>query len=607
MEHPHIEQLALSASIHVEHLVRFGRKHLSLPYVDTFWARNRLLDCLGLTERHVAVDDCSPDLDVILQPILDYAEAKGLCTDEGRVRFGVRLVDMVMPSPNTVAEKFETIALNEGVRAATDWFYNLSIQSGYIPMKAISENPRWKTTGAHGDIHVTINTAKPEKDPKEVAAAKAMPQTSYPKCMLCPDNMGYPGRPGYPARQTLRFLPLPTEEGDMWYMQYSPYSYFIHHCIFFSESHHPMNLGEASYRRMLEMVRSFPYYFVGSNAPLPIVGGSILAHDHYQGGGKVHPMFTRYASRRYVLPAFPLVKVCTVDWYNSVIRLRCRDRDQLAKVVNYVANVWNVYSDPSQNIISRTGDTPHNCITPIFRMERGEYYAELILRNNRTDEKHPYGIFHPTEDMHHIKKEAIGIIEVMGTFILPGRLAGELDALADILCGAKPFVEKELADPANPLEKHKEMLVSLLADAGFANSKEEAVERVRAYVSATCEKILGCTAVFKDTEEGQAAFDRFMRSFGCVEYVYRENLEADETDSEGKDSKGAKRGRSKKTTEAPVASAEVAPQPTPEQSAPTAEPTKPETPAEANAKAPAEAPSAPQPKRRGRPRKNPIE
>lgn len=563
-----------SAMVYVEHLLCYARKYLSLSAINTFAARNALLDCLQLDSVVPAVDDCEKDLDSILAPLLEYAVLKGLCTEADAQRFGVKLVGLCMPSPQEVVDRFDTICLQEGVRNACDWFYLLCQKSGYIPAKAILRNPRWSFEGQHGNICVTINTAKPEKDPKEVAAAKAAPQTGYPQCMLCPSNMGYAGRAGYPARQTLRFIPIATQDNELWFMQYSPYSYFAHHCIFLSAAHQPMQLSEKSYARMLEFVRMFPYFFVGSNAPLPIVGGSILAHDHYQGGAKVHPMFARYLRKRYTNSSFPGVKIGIVDWYNSVIRMRCRDKDQLVKAVNYVNSVWSMYSDPQADIVSRTGDTPHNCITPIFRMERNEYYAELILRNNRTDEKHPYGIFHPTEDMHHIKKEAIGIIEVLGTFILPGRLKAEMDAVAELLCSQAPFDEKALADPANPICKHKDMVIGLIKAKGFAQNKEQADEWVRDYINDVCERILNCTAVFKNDEAGQAAFDRFMRAFGCTEYVFRVNEEEEPP--------------ADKTLE-PAPDKDTAPAVAVEQPTTVAEP-----------------PAEPVKRKRGRPRKNPL-
>ena len=516
------ENQIVNAQVYVEHLLAYAVKELALNRLEIPFRRNALLETLALNAPSTPVEHCEEDLDDILRPLLEYALACGLCDELSKERFGVKLVGLVMPTPSEVSDRFDAICFNDGVRAACDWLYDLSQKSGYIPAKAIARNPKWRFEGAHGEICITINTAKPEKDPKEVAAAKAAPQTGYPKCMLCIENMGYPGRVGYPARQTLRCLPLPLSNGELWYMQYSPYSYFAHHCIFFNAVHQPMALSENSYRRILDMLKVFPYYFIGSNAPLPIVGGSILSHDHYQGGGKVHPMFARYLSRRYTNPAFPKVKIGLVDWYNSVIRLRSRDKEALVKAVAYVNSLWSTYNDAKVGILAHTGDTPHNCITPIFRIERGEFYAELILRNNRTDEKHPYGIFHPTEDMHHIKKEAIGIIEVLGTFILPGRLAAELDGVADILCGAKTFDEKALKDPANPLSKHAAMIVELLKANGIVESKEKAEELVRLYVNRVGEKILDCTAVFKNDEAGQEAFDRFMKSWGCVDFVYKD-------------------------------------------------------------------------------------
>ena len=594
-------QNSLMAKVYVEHLIAYGRTYLSLPYLNTFYARNQLLDILQLDSRSEDVEKSSDDLAVILAPLLEYALGRGLCDEMGAERFGVRLVACVMPSPQETVDRYDTICFNDGMRAGCAWFYEFCQRSGYIPLKTVMKNPRWKFAGTYGEINVTINTAKPEKDPKEVAAAKAAPQSGYPKCLLCAENIGYPGRVGWPARGTLRVLPVPRED-ELWFMQYSPYSYFTHHCIFFNAKHQPMVWDHRTLRRLMDFVEAFPYYFVGSNAPLPIVGGSILAHDHYQGGGKVHPMFSRSLVTRYTTTAYPAVKVGIVDWYNSVIRLKSRDRGQLLRAANFVADSWAAYSDPAANILCRTGETQHNCVTPICRLERGEMFIELILRNNRTDEQHPFGIFHPTEDMHHIKKESIGIIEAIGTFILPGRLAGELDAIADILCGATPFSEKELQKEENPLSKHKEMIVALLAQNGLVADKEVAKELVRKYINDVCERILGCTAVFKRDEQGQKAFDTFMRSMGYTEYVYKMAEDYEAQPAEPSTTEAVDAGAA---AEAAPAAAEVSAAPV---ETPAAEV---DWPAEAAAQpadaAPAEAPAEEKPvRRRGRPRKNPV-
>ena len=568
---------SIMAMVYVEHLLAYGRKYLSLPAANVYWARNNLMYELHLNDRSESLDNCEKELSDILEPLVQYAVEQAICKDEDRERFGVRLTNLVMPTPNEVMDRFDAISYAEGARFACDWFYDLCQKSGYIPYKAIAQNPKWRFTADKGDICVTINTAKPEKDPKEVAAAKAAPQTGYPKCMLCPENMGYYGRAGWASRSTLRAVPLTFDDGELWFMQYSPYSYFTHHCIFFNSKHQPMDLTETTFSHLSEIIRVFPAFFVGSNAPLPIVGGSILAHDHFQGGAKVHPMFSRYLRKRYTNPAYANVKFGIVDWYNSVVRMRSRDREQLVKAAYYVYKMWSVYTDQAVGIYCKTGDTQHNSVTPVFRMERGEYYAELILRNNRTDEAHPFGIFHPTEEMHHIKKEAIGIIEALGTFILPGRLAGEMDQVADVLCGAIPFDEKSLSDPANPLCKHKDMIVSLLKASGFVADKEKAEEAVRGYINDVCEKILNCTAVFKNDELGQEHFDMFMRSLGFTEYVYKE---VDAADGKGEPKQDAP--QADVSAEAP-------------QEAPKAE----EAPKEETAEEPAK-------KKRGRPRKNPL-
>ena len=489
-------------------LVDYAKNNLSLRQEDESYVVNALLDMFKLgapASQTEAYKDFQTD---IVDPIVDYAVENGMTTPEERLLFETKLLGVVTPMPSSVVDKFDTIAANKGIKAATDFMYKLSIANNYIRMVDIKKNIKWEHTGKFGKIGITINLSKPEKDPKQIALAKLLPKTGYPSCLLCPENVGYAGNLNHPARQTLRTIPIQLDN-EYWHLQYSPYQYYEEHAIAFSDEHRPMNVCPASFRRLLDFVDLFPHYFMGSNAALPIVGGSILTHDHYQGGLKVLPMMSVGNRARYESPKYKNVRIYIADWYNSVVRLESEDKQQVYTAASDVLAAWNDWTDESVNVICKTTEQ-HNAITPIVRREEDTYVIDLILRNNRTDEKHPYGIFHPEERLHNIKKEGIGIIEVMGLFILPGRLKKELGEVEKYLTGETKFDMKTLADPENPMYKHADMIVQLVNDNGTDNTAVKAKNAVTDYVNSACEQILECTAVFKNTDEGQAAFDRFM-------------------------------------------------------------------------------------------------
>ena len=361
---------------------------------------------------------------------------------------------------------------------------------------------------------ITINLSKPEKDPKAILAAKNAPQTAYPKCMLCKECVGFSGNAARPARQTLRTIPI-ILNNEVWHFQFSPYVYFENHCIALSDEHRPMHIDADTFERMFDFVELFPDYFIGSNADLPIVGGSILSHDHYQGGSKVLPEMSAPSKKYFTHSSFENVKVSIVDWYNSVIRLEGKDRKEVKELAAHILKCWREYSDKNVDISAKTRNEPHNTVTPIARFnDENHYVIDMILRNNRTDKAHPFGIFHPTEDLHNIKKEGIGIIEALGLFILPGRLASEAHGIRDILTGKTPLDFKALSDESNPLSKHIGMIAQLANDFGTSLTEEEAATRVTDYINDACVRILDCTAVFKHDEKGEQAFDRFMTYCG---------------------------------------------------------------------------------------------
>lgn len=502
------------AKNNVAALVDYAVENLGLDASDTVYATNSLLHMLQLTEPSSSpVGDY--DFYTTLGALSDYAVRKNICAEADKTLFETALMGVLTPPPSKVIETFDNIAAYSGSMAAAKWLGELSEKSAYIRRPDIDRNIQWEYDNPRGKIVITINIAKPEKTPEEVRRAKEA-KTGYPKCLLCAENVGFAGNAAHPARQTLRTIPFELD-GEEWFMQFSPYVYFDEHVIVISREHRPMSVTAASFRRMLDFIDLFPDYFVGSNAALPIVGGSILAHDHYQGGKKVLPIFSRGGRKFFLMKDFPDVNVSIVDWYNSVVRLESKNREKLALAAEKFRAAWDNYSDESINIVSKTvtpdGEIPHNAITPTacFNSD-GEYQINLILRNNRTDEAHPFGIFHPAQELHNIKQEAIGIIEVQGLFILPGRLQKECEAIKDILTGDTPLDFKALADEKHPLNKHLGMIAQLVADNGTDMKDEKAADAITEYINRACEKILDTTAVFKNDEKGQAAFEKFINS-----------------------------------------------------------------------------------------------
>lgn len=502
------------ASFLVEQLISYSLDKLSLNEDDVYFVRNQLLDLLQIPEPAAKAENYG-NLQDILDSLVSYAISKNIIKKIDSYLFETKMMGIVTPLPSQIISEFDMIASEKGIQQATDNFYNQSIASNYIRMVDIKKNIGWDYKGSKGPIKVTINLSKPEKDPKEVLAAAKTINVNYPKCKLCPSNVGFAGNYDYPPRQTLRTIPIFLNE-ENWHLQYSPYSYFQEHLIALSEEHRPMSVDNLAIKRMLDFVEIFPHYFIGSNAALPIVGGSILSHDHYQGGAKVMPMMKAETKKDYYNPMFPSVTLQILNWYNSVIRLSGTNREELEKTAAYIMDYWSTYSDEKIGIIAKTAQQ-HNAITPIVRLENNRYIIDYILRNNRIDDAHPYGIYHPTEDLHNIKKESIGIIEVMGLFILPGRLYKECILIKNYLTGKKKLDFKEIADENNILYKHLAMIAQLTNDNGTQMSSVAASEVIMNYINNACEKILNCTALFKDTEEGNKAFIDLILSMGFDE------------------------------------------------------------------------------------------
>lgn len=490
----------------IEDLVLYAQNKLGLCREDAVYARNQLLE-LFLVSPATRKGELKDFQSEILDPLTKLGAEIGLYGENGELHFETKIMGLVTPSCGLVVAEF--CRLNKiSAKDATDYLYNLSINSNYIRLKDVKKNISWQADGPLGSLGITINLSKPEKDNKQVLAERNFKGVKYPKCLLCLENLGFSGNISHPARQTLRVAPLLLNNED-WHLQYSPYVYYDEHCIAFSDEHRPMKISPQTFVRLLDFAEQFPYYFMGSNADLPIVGGSILSHDHYQGGKKALPMFARPMRR-----VFYTEKGLTAgirDWYNSVVTVKGTDREKVLQTAVRVLNAWKVYTDESVGIIAHTGDTPHNTVTPIGSMENGEYVLDLILRNNRTDSAHPYGIYHPTEDMHNIKKEGIGLIEAMGLFILPGRLKSEIAEMIDILAGGKLdfAVFKENA----AIGKHIALLAEIAAEYdGKTPKRKEASRAILSKIENICVRILECTAVFKNNEDGAEAFAVFLDS-----------------------------------------------------------------------------------------------
>ena len=485
-------------------LVLYGRNELGLGTEDAVYASNQLLELLE-AEPADRAGKVAP-LNETLNGLISHALEKEIIDEGDELRFETKLMGLVTPSAGLVVRNYFDELRKGGAKSATDYLYRISVNNKYIRMEDISRNIRWYADGPKGTIGITINLSKPEKDNKQVAAERNAAQVKYPKCMLCLENIGFCGTATHPARQTLRIVPLELD-GEDWHMQYSPYMYYDEHIIVFSDEHRPMAVTGGTFRRLLDFVDMYPHYFLGSNADLPIVGGSILSHDHYQGGKKVLPMFL--AKDREVCYEKDGVKVTLKDWYNSVVSVSGTDKKAVAARCEKILAVWRNYSDESVGVLSHTGDVPHNTVTPIATKTGEVYRIDMILRNNRTDEAHPDGIFHPTADMHNIKKEGIGIIEAMGLFILPGRLKKEIFAAIKLLGQEKIDFASLNDDPV--LAKHLGMIASIAAS-GLSLTAEDAQKKIIDYVNATCLKILDCTAVFKSDEKGRAAFAKFVNA-----------------------------------------------------------------------------------------------
>ena len=485
---------------YIDSLVSYAmNKGLALPE-DHMILTNRLLEILQLDAYEPSDEPQSEDLEEILAGLLDYACEKGICENNvvARDLFDTKLMGVLTPMPREVIAIFNQL-YEKSPEAATDWYYRFSGDTDYIRRYRIAKDMRWKYASDYGEIDITINLSKPEKDPKAIAAAKLAPQSSYPKCQLCAENEGYAGRMNHPARQNHRIIPI-TIAGSDWKLQYSPYVYYNEHCIVFNSQHIPMKIDKSAFSKLLDFVTLFPHYFVGSNADLPIVGGSILSHEHFQGGHYTFAMATAPVEKQITFAGFEDIDAGIVKWPMSVIRLNGKDPARLADLADKILTCWRSYSDPAATIFAETDGEPHNTITPIARRQGENYELDLVLRNNLTTQEHPLGVFHPHADKHHIKKENIGLIEVMGLAVLPSRLKKELYALKDaILAGADIA-----ADPV--LGKHATWVNAM--DHTF--TEENTLDILLQETGKVFAAVLEDAGVYKCTADGRAAFLRFI-------------------------------------------------------------------------------------------------
>ena len=487
---------------YIDSLVAHAIKCGMAESIDQRVLVNRLLDILRKDDYEPTDEPLVEDLEEILAGILDYAVSNGLCDDGITAKdiFDTRIMGAVTPMPREIVRIFNEKYASSPVEA-TDWYYKLSCDTDYIRRYRIKKDMRWKYASPYGELDITINLSKPEKDPKAIAAAKLAPQTAYPKCQLCSENEGYAGRMNHPARSNHRIIPIQIRNAD-WFLQYSPYVYYNEHCIVFNAAHVPMKIEKAAFEKLLDFVKLFPHYFVGSNADLPIVGGSILSHDHFQGGHYTFAMETAPMEKEVVFKGFEDVSAGIVKWPMSVIRLNGADPARLADLADKILGAWRGYSDESVNIIAFSNGEPHNTITPIARRRGENYELDLVLRCNITSEEHPLGVFHPHADKHNIKKENIGLIEVMGLAVLPSRLKTELTDLAAALANGKDVSGDEvLGKHANWVEKLKR---------NYTFTADNAMDILMKETGKVFSAVLEDAGVYKNDDQGKAAFLTFV-------------------------------------------------------------------------------------------------
>ena len=492
----------------IRDLALYGVRTGLITEADVPYVINRLIDEMKLDAYEEPTGEAETDLETILAVLLEDACKRELIPDSIVYKdlFDTKLMGVMTPFPREVIGKFRELHA-EDPEKATDWYYDFSCNTDYIRRYRIKKDMRWKTMTEYGEIDITINLSKPEKDPKAIAAAKLAPQSGYPKCMLCRENEGYTGRVNHPARENHRIIPLRIAGND-WFFQYSPYVYYNEHCIVFNGQHVPMKIDRNAFAKMLDFINFLPHYFVGSNADLPIVGGSILSHDHFQGGRYTFAMERAEVERKAVCKGFEDVEMGVVKWPMSVIRISHKDHHRLIDCADMLLKNWRGYTDEDAFIFAETDGEPHNTITPIARKRGDKYELDLVLRNNITTEEHPLGVYHPHSHLHHIKKENIGLIEVMGLAVLPARLKEEMQCLKEaILSGADLKADEKTSSHAQWAREFLKKYDTVTAENLDSIIQEE--------IGLVFAQVLEDAGVYKRTAEGQAAFDRFLRHCGA--------------------------------------------------------------------------------------------
>ena len=490
----------------ISKLVQYALQKGLIETCEKDWAVNTILDALKLDGYTDPGKDWGEvELAPVLERLLDDAYARGVLAENSvvyRDLFDTELLGRLTPRPAQVIAEFQALYAQDP-KSATDWYYQFSQNTNYIRRDRIAKDIQWKAPTEYGDLDITINLSKPEKDPKAIAAARDLPASNYPRCQLCAENEGYAGRVNHPARQNHRIVPITINDAP-WLLQYSPYVYYNEHCICLNSVHTPMKIDRACFGKLLDFVRQFPHYFVGSNADLPIVGGSILAHDHFQGGRYTFAMEKAPVEEAFTFPGFEDVTAGIVKWPMSVIRIASQDPARLIELADRILGRWRAYTDEAAVIFAETDGVPHNTITPIARMRDGRFELDLVLRNNLTTEQYPLGLYHPHDELHHIKKENIGLIEVMGLAVLPARLKEELAAVADCLAKGGDLRADERtgkhADWAEAFAKNYEI------------TAENALDIVKKETGIVFAQVLEHAGVYKRAPEGKAAFLRFLES-----------------------------------------------------------------------------------------------
>lgn len=493
----------------ISQLVEYGLQTGLLQEADRIYTTNRLLELFELDEPEESdtrVNDTKIQLEEILADMLDYACENGIVKENSvvyRDLFDTKIMSVLMPRPSEVIAQFEKLYTGEGAEAATDYFYKLSQDSDYIRRYRIEKDRKWVSDTPYGALDITINLSKPEKDPKAIAAARNAKQSGYPQCLLCMENEGYAGRINHPARQNHRVIPV-TIHHNKWGFQYSPYVYYNEHCIVFNSEHIPMKIEHDTFCKLFDFVRQFPHYFVGSNADLPIVGGSILSHDHFQGGHYEFAMAKAPVEKTFTVKGYEDVQSGIVKWPMSVIRLSSPDSGRIIALSDKILNAWRGYTDDAAFIYAETDGEPHNTITPIARKRGDNYEMDLVLRNNITTQEHPLGVYHPHAKLHHIKKENIGLIEVMGLAVLPARLKDEMEALAEAIVTGQDYAQDET------LGKHAEWAAEFLPRYPQVD-RDNIMQILEKEIGIVFMQVLEDAGVYKRTPEGLAGFERFLK------------------------------------------------------------------------------------------------